>query len=106
MVGHRWSGWPGAWCLDCGQEDLMEVATAIRIWNVNPVYDKKGNLIGDESRWLTQEEVDKLIKAGIVIEGTNVEEFKKLVEANAECKEPGSKRCDPYAKLESENSSS
>jgi len=18
--GHRWSGWPGAWCLDCGIE--------------------------------------------------------------------------------------
>ena len=25
--GHRWSGWPGAWCLelDCGQEDGNEV---------------------------------------------------------------------------------
>lgn len=22
---HRWSGWPGAWCLDCGAEDLHEV---------------------------------------------------------------------------------
>lgn len=22
---HRWSGWPGAWCLDCGIEDPMEV---------------------------------------------------------------------------------
>ena len=21
---HRWSGWPGAWCLDCGKEDPME----------------------------------------------------------------------------------
>jgi len=21
---HRWSGWPGAWCLDCGCEDTMD----------------------------------------------------------------------------------
>lgn len=21
---HRWSGWPGAWCLDCGIEDPVE----------------------------------------------------------------------------------
>jgi hypothetical protein len=25
-VNHRWSGWPGAWCLDCGVEDPWEVA--------------------------------------------------------------------------------
>ena len=22
---HRWSGWPGAWCLDCGAEDPNEL---------------------------------------------------------------------------------
>ena len=25
---HRWSGWPGAWCLDCGAEDRTEAALA------------------------------------------------------------------------------
>jgi len=25
---HRWSGWPGAWCLDCGQEDAGELCLA------------------------------------------------------------------------------
>ena len=25
---HRWSGWPGAWCLDCGEPDLNEQAIA------------------------------------------------------------------------------
>ena len=25
---HRWSGWPGAWCLDCGCEDPVEIAVA------------------------------------------------------------------------------
>lgn len=28
MVDHRWSGWPGAWCLDCGCADPIEVAFA------------------------------------------------------------------------------
>lgn len=26
--GHKWSGWPGAWCLDCGAEDPFEIALA------------------------------------------------------------------------------
>lgn len=25
MNKHRWSGWPGAWCLDCGCEDPHEL---------------------------------------------------------------------------------
>lgn len=25
MSEHRFSGWPGAWCLDCGQEDKTEI---------------------------------------------------------------------------------
>lgn len=28
MSEHRWSGWPGAWCLDCGQEDQSELCMA------------------------------------------------------------------------------
>ena len=28
FLGHRWSGWPGAWCLDCGAEDMGEVCVA------------------------------------------------------------------------------
>lgn len=24
--GHRFSGWPGAWCLDCGSPDPFEIA--------------------------------------------------------------------------------
>lgn len=24
MTEHRWSGWPGAWCLDCGIADPRE----------------------------------------------------------------------------------
>lgn len=25
---HSWSGWPGAWCLNCGQEDQNEICMA------------------------------------------------------------------------------
>jgi hypothetical protein len=28
MKHHRWSGWPGAYCLDCGAEDPIEAALA------------------------------------------------------------------------------
>ena len=28
VTEHRWSGWPGAWCLDCGQADLAEPCIA------------------------------------------------------------------------------
>lgn len=27
-AAHRWSGWPGAWCLDCGIEDPSETCIA------------------------------------------------------------------------------
>lgn len=26
---HRWSGWPGAWCLDCGTGDMREACLAM-----------------------------------------------------------------------------
>jgi len=29
MTQHRWSGWPGAYCLDCGVEDQVEYCLAI-----------------------------------------------------------------------------
>lgn len=28
FMNHRWSGWPGAWCLDCGISDPVEQALA------------------------------------------------------------------------------
>lgn len=31
MSEHRWSGWPGAWCLDCGAEDEREVCCAVHL---------------------------------------------------------------------------
>lgn len=37
---HRWSGWPGAWCLDCGIEDQMEACIANH--SHGPPYDEMG----------------------------------------------------------------
>lgn len=28
MAEHKWSGWPGAYCLKCGREDPVEIAIA------------------------------------------------------------------------------
>jgi len=29
VTQHRWSGWPGAICLDCGMEDQIEHCLAV-----------------------------------------------------------------------------
>lgn len=52
---HRWSGWPGAWCLDCGCEDPNEVE----------------------------------VGTGRTVAPSHI--------GPVDCKEPGSKRHDPYA---------
>ena len=41
---HRWSGWPGAYCLDCGAEHALENASALG-WT-----DLKGNWDTEEHR--------------------------------------------------------
>lgn len=66
---HRWSGWPGAWCLDCGMEDPLEIAFA------------EGNFI---------EVLDETTPLGYRYEFPNVK-----IEP---CKEPGSNRHNPYRK--------
>lgn len=67
---HRWSGWPGAWCLDCGAECQGEICLADSCIH---------GFTGDP-------EVDiNLPPCPIHVE--------------TECKEPGSNRCDPYAKM-------
>lgn len=43
---HRWSGWPGAWCLDCGCEDPREIACADGEWA--DILDGDGQLIDIE----------------------------------------------------------
>jgi len=33
MAIHRWSGWPGAFCLKCGAEDPYEYALAMNYYD-------------------------------------------------------------------------
>ena len=46
---HRWAGWPGAFCLDCGIEDPVEIAIAYNMTDepidcpVCPVYKQMNN---------------------------------------------------------------
>jgi hypothetical protein len=67
MAGHRWSGWPGAWCLDCGCDDPFEIAMA------------EGKFV----------EVPDDSPMGFHYEFPTVKQ--------ADCPEPGSGRHDPYA---------
>ena len=50
MKKHRWSGWPGAYCLDCGSEDPSENAMAMGWLECYP--DENGNHI---EKWDTEE---------------------------------------------------
>ena len=74
---HRWSGWPGAWCLDCGADDPFEVALA-------------------KGEWDTVEDPATGETTGIVFKAPGAEERLKALLV---CPEPGSKRFDPYARL-------
>lgn len=69
-AGHRWSGWPGAWCLDCGVEDQVELAIA------DGVYDPVENTWYDEERETACATIMR------------------------SCPEPNSKRFDPYQREE------
>ena len=67
-VKHRWSGWPGAWCLDCGMEDAEEI-----------------ELAGPPSE--TRHRFSDLPHTAQPCEGCS----------DSACKEPNSARHDPYA---------
>jgi hypothetical protein len=48
VLDHRWSGWPGAWCLDCGIEDQNEIFLAVHGYfdfgeNHNPLCPEPGS---------------------------------------------------------------
>ena len=69
---HRWSGWPGAWCLDCGDEDVLEHAM-----NCGECHVPYGPEDEDQKTRLC------VAHMGMV----------------RECPEPGSKRHDPYTRV-------
>ena len=70
---HHWSGWPGAWCLDCGLEDPMEHALATNLYD--PYTD-------------TWEDTEQ------------ARTFREEAVANKYCPCPGSDNYNPYKKKE------
>ena len=48
MSGHNWSGWPGAYCLRCGAEHVLETAVAEGWLDCGP--GPKGELLPDKWR--------------------------------------------------------
>lgn len=42
-MDHRWSGWPGAWCLDCGIEDMREFCVS----GADPSPECNGGLLAE-----------------------------------------------------------
>lgn len=48
MSNHRWSGWPGAWCLDCGCGDPIEDAVGDPAFDA---YEGKWDSPEDEDSW-------------------------------------------------------
>ncbi len=75
MSDHRWSGWPGAWCLDCGVEDRGELCLAIHSISVTCV---SGHTMCEQNHTMQRCENEN--------------------HHNSPCSESGSKRHDPYAK--------
>ena len=72
-TAHRWSGWPGAWCLDCGRDDPYETALADGL--IDFVDDPTSP---DGMRMVISPEVEDQLHRDMI------------------CPEPGSNRWNPY----------
>ncbi len=72
---HRWSGWPGAWCLDCGTEMKAEICVGTHDHAFKTVPP------ADDNCWTG-------------LESTIPPECQ-----DGPCPEPGSARHDPYARM-------
>lgn len=58
--GHRWSGWPGAFCLYCGTEDGDEIALADGV-SVEDLLKKSYNtkcVASDERKKMVDDEMN------------------------------------------------
>ena len=78
-IVHRWSEWPGAWCLDCGCDDPYEVALGDNL--IDFVDDPESP---DGMRMVISPEVQKQIDEAMI------------------CPEPGSNRWNPYVSREND----
>ena len=80
-MDHRWSGWPGAWCFDCGTEDAREICVATHDAGLTCV---EGHYICEE---------------GHVLQACPEH-------TNPPCPEPGSNQHNPYMRPRDESTGS
>lgn len=81
---HRWSGWPGAWCLDCGIADPAEECLA---------HGKLDYIcVLCHESWPQGTCIET--KADHQVEQTYCPEHEEAI--NSWCQEPFSRRYDPY----------
>jgi hypothetical protein len=78
MAECRWSGWPGAWCLDCGRDDPRE------------------NMLGDNR----VDFICELTECKCGHPDSDCDHFRVKFHDpfTLECSEPGSNRHNPYVK--------
>lgn len=64
---HRYSGWPGAYCLSCGSEDPMEIALADNWYDpLTDTWDTEEHRMICKSRMICQEIVQPVAKARLI----------------------------------------
>lgn len=56
MKEHNWSGWPGAFCLDCGAEDMIELCIAEHEVSITCIH---GHLMCEEGHPMQKCEIHK-----------------------------------------------
>ena len=61
---HRWSGWPGAYCIKCGAEDMLETALALGWFDPgHPGNPNDVNQPAYEASWDTLEHEALVVKS-------------------------------------------
>lgn len=80
----RWSGWPGAWCLDCGREDPREVAAADGHVDYDCDRPKEHCVCPNADVWLKCPHFGAIYHTPI---------------GSLDCAEPNSNRCNPYVSV-------
>ncbi len=77
----RWSGWPGAWCLDCGRPDPMETMLADGEIAFDCDLPQGACTCGESDAWLKCSHFRPVYGQPL---------------RSMECPEPGSDRHNPY----------
>lgn len=94
---HKWSGWPGAYCLDCGAEDNREYCP-----HAHPACpDCKGEGKVRDKQTYQREDCEDCSGTGVKPGGCGNTECQ-----NEPCMEPGSGRCNPYLNQKKESAKS